>query len=120
MVTPLAGVWIEISLLAHFLYSRMSLPLRECGLKFIKWVKRYVLVQSLPLRECGLKSVINSVNDLKALSLPLRECGLKYCFHLLCLPCKHVTPLAGVWIEIGMIRDIVEDFMGHSPCGSVD
>ena len=36
-VTPLAGVWIEI--LLQNMFSRLlpsSLPLRECGLKFIR------------------------------------------------------------------------------------
>ena len=35
-------------------------------------------------------------------SLPLRECGLKYIIVHVCINLAKVTPLAGVWIEIGM------------------
>ena len=36
IVTPFAGVWIEICLFALLLYAgKWSLPLRECGLKYI-------------------------------------------------------------------------------------
>ena len=34
VVTPLAGVWIEILHLSTVLVGILSLPLRECGLKF--------------------------------------------------------------------------------------
>ena len=34
------------------------------------------------------------------LSLPLRECGLKYRLHGTSNHFHHVTPLAGVWIEM--------------------
>ena len=35
-VTPYAGVWIEICLLKHSTDFILSLPTRECGLKFLK------------------------------------------------------------------------------------
>ena len=35
-VTPLAGVWIEITVLAELVIDASSLPLRECGLKLNK------------------------------------------------------------------------------------
>ena len=38
-VTPLAGVWIEIKEVQFHLTPVMSLPLRECGLKFLKLIK---------------------------------------------------------------------------------
>ena len=31
-----------------------------------------------------------------------------------------VTPLAGVWIEIGIDQVIEQSWDSHSPCGSVD
>ncbi len=31
-----------------------------------------------------------------------------------------VTPLVGVWIEIGFGASISQEFAGHSPRGSVD
>ena len=33
-VTPLAGVWIEIFWLMLQMLQQLSLPLRECGLKY--------------------------------------------------------------------------------------
>ena len=76
-VTPRAGVWIEISTLARGSNSSMSLPVRECGLKFCRKYGYKGLDGSLPVRECGLKSspIIASVGW--ATSLPVRECGLK-------------------------------------------
>ena len=75
---------------------------------------------SLPLRECGLKC--DPVRDKHAeiLSLPLRECGLKSRPTRPKIHARAVTPLAGVWIEIG--HEAVDQGHGrrHSPCGSVD
>ena len=81
MVTPFAGVWIEI----------------------VKCTMRIMLLVSLPSRECGLKFINFTTKDMKAKSLPSRECGLK--FHvrdppfLFCI----VTPFAGVWIEMHLL-----------------
>ena len=33
-VTPCAGVWIEIAIILYRFYFNMSLPVRECGLKY--------------------------------------------------------------------------------------
>ena len=55
MVTPLAGVWIEITILKHNADVMQSLPLRECGLKSLKQKMLAQIIMSLPLRECGLK-----------------------------------------------------------------
>ena len=82
-VTPLAGVWIEISLFVLMYSLLMSLPLRECGLKLCIPVKKLNTSRSLPLRECGLK---------------FRENGFD-------VPAGNVTPLAGVWIEIPMKKE---------------
>ena len=90
----------------------------------MKYVPVYITVDaklSLPLRECGLKS-LRSLQSAEALrSLPLRECGLKFFDDLPdngMLP--FVTPLAGVWIEIDRIQLLLAVYRGHSPCGSVD
>ena len=78
-VTPLAGVWIEIVPDASEGRERCgSLPLRECGLKFICYATAFLVDQSLPLRECGLK--LGRMEQVRARG--------------------GVTPLAGVWIEI--------------------
>ena len=57
IVTPFAGVWIEISSLQSASgWYFASLPSRECGLKYKYWKKVLTRIKSLPSRECGLKS----------------------------------------------------------------
>ena len=124
MVTPLAGVWVEIFRWSLFRISGKggSLPLRECGLKYSPFLQMGYNCQSLPLRECGLKYLPTpkeaagcAVTPLAGVwveislgkllppwiqSLPLRECGLKSSFGCRFLYRIQVTPLAGVWVEI--------------------
>ena len=78
MVTPLAGVWIEISTPFRNWYKQLSLPLRECGLKF-----------------CRVKSVLDSRNV-----TPLAGVWIEMSVCPLTVVESAVTPLAGVWIEI--------------------
>ena len=78
-----------------------SLPLRECGLKFACYCIVRYSQQSLPLRECGLKLLKNVSQPAIPWSLPLRECGLKYKAPGGYMKARLVTPLAGVWVEIG-------------------
>ena len=56
----------------------MSLPTRECGLKFSCASRRCWYCKSLPTRECGLKFADVLEADFLGLSLPTRECGLKF------------------------------------------
>ena len=99
-VTSLAEVWIEIVLLYHLQRPMRSLPLRKCGLKFIRPVHESFIRMSLPLRKCGLKyDPYNWMSD-RYPSLPLRKCGLKYYIVSTSLPESYVTSLAEVWIEI--------------------
>ncbi len=100
LVTPRAGVWIEIAACCLRSWSSPSLPVRECGLKFVLtcgvdtqdnvtpragvWIEMstscgtLASAQSLPVRECGLKSIHRQRQTSLTLSLPVRECGLKY------------------------------------------
>ena len=55
MVTPFAGVWIEISIPLLSNYLARSLPSRECGLKSAASKTTLGGVKSLPSREWGLK-----------------------------------------------------------------
>ncbi len=86
-VTPYTGVWIEIPLSPQRAPSVPSLPIRECGLKFVRKNTNIAPNMSLPIRECGLKSFYQTVQTPQAPSLPIRECGLKCqwrpCIHLL-------------------------------------
>ena len=55
---------------------------------------------SLPVRECGLKYNYSAVIAMANESLPVRECGLKSCVKICMVLFYTVTPCAGVWIEI--------------------
>ena len=120
IVTPLAGVWIEIRSVALCCAANSSLPLRECGLKFT--TSFYDTPTVLRHSPCG------SVDWNCEISGGLYKWLI-------------VTPLAGVWIEITShytiiggdwslpLREcglkLVSAHMGartggHSPCGSVD
>ena len=76
-VTPLAGVWIEI-----LQWEQRNIVMKVTPLAGV-WIEMCIITggygqpQSLPLRECGLKWLSNSDDIHNELSLPLRECGLK-------------------------------------------
>ena len=97
IVTPCAGVWIEIPTMDTYGIQSASLPVRECGLKFDRYYEVLECEASLPVRECGLKFPLYRITPVAALSLPVRECGLK---------CVRITNLLKC--------------LGHSLCGSVD
>ena len=59
VVTSLAEVWIEIGIYTKMKKRSMSLPLRKCGLKFLKCTGDIVPSPSLPLRKCGLKYAVD-------------------------------------------------------------
>ena len=97
-VTPRAGVWIETKARSRIEnQNKMSLPVRECGLKLEVVVIEAFRFPSLPVRECGLKLSCCWISISFLSSLPVRECGL-----------KHVGG-----------KHYIKQY-GHSPCGSVD
>ena len=49
-VTPLAGVWIEIDSMKQMEKDLRSLPLRECGLKYLSFLQAQTLLRHSP---CG-------------------------------------------------------------------
>ncbi len=98
VVTPRAGVWIEISLLVFWAWRLAVTPRAGVWIEMCPAVWRGCCDWSLPVRECGLKFV-----ELKKRLLALA-----------------VTPRAGVWIEIICISDSARPGPSHSPCGSVD
>ena len=75
---------------------------------------------SLPLRECGLKYVLLVDAIITLVSLPLRECGLKLLIDWFYYITYRVTPFAGVWIEICHTAFPGNHDLCHSLCGSVD
>ena len=123
IVTPYAGVWIEILYMRLIILIQLvSLPTRECGLKYgvagrptrgilvtpyagvwieiqlVSEIKRMGLVTPY----AGVWIEIASIFFIPPfhLSLPTRECGLKFICFLHRLSDHVVTPYAGVWIEI--------------------
>ena len=80
-VTPLAGVWIEIASGGSFFIMPASLPLRGCGLK---WNTPYNATSLYCHSPCGGVDWNTVINDCVA-------------------SCDIVTPLAGVWIEILLV-----------------
>ena len=78
VVTPLAGVWIEIT--EH-----------EAQLSAL---------QSLPLRECGLKSSSIPGSHYRYPVTPLAGVWIEITYPIYFAAIRTVTPLAGVWIEI--------------------
>ena len=86
LVTPRAGVWIEI---AYFLASsHWHLVTPRAGV----WIEIFLVrLLSLNLHQ----------------SLPVRECGLKYPGPIPSLYGQRVTPRAGVWIEISGCSRII-------------
>jgi len=83
IVTPLAGVWIEIDRDRRIYSGGQSLPSRECGLKWCSDGRRFSDDAVTPL--AGVWIEIGSRER--------RKRG------------RAVTPLAGVWIEIGPVVD---------------
>ena len=71
-------MWIEIRATSVVLKSPMSLPLRECGLKFLPIPLSYLILFVTPLAGVW----IEIMSDHRPLTRRI------------------VTPLAGVWIEI--------------------
>ena len=102
MVTPLVGVWIEMSELKIDENKVTSLPLWECGLKWLYQAYVVPLLPSLPLWECGLKFKHPPWICNPLWSLPLWECGLKSLIAPSSKLTFLVTPLVGVWIEISI------------------
>ena len=78
MVTPYAGVWIEI-LVTSVVFANITVtPYAGVWIEIRTRFERFGSVTSLPTRECGLKSQM--FRDFSTLLT--------------------VTPYAGVWIEI--------------------
>ena len=80
LVTPCAGVWIEI-----------TQP------TFIS-----IICDVTPCAGVWIEITIDHLSCPHAQSLPVRECGLKYFVLLHVLSAHLVTPCAGVWIEMAM------------------
>ncbi len=95
-----------------------SLPVWECGLKYIYFVFCRDLSWSLPVWECGLKCILSCSFPRPFPSLPVWECGLKLYWLCLLHGRGRVTPCVGVWIEIKR-RGREKEKGGVTPCVGV-
>ena len=121
LVTPFAGVWIEISLTSRTRNCRMSsLPLRECGLKSEQRYKHRRMVQVTPFagvwieifyQICQVDSMV--VTPFAGVWIEMEMCRFPF-------DCPCVTPFAGVWIEMTLPGRSCMSAYRHSLCGSVD
>ena len=99
-VTPLAGVWIEISGIRANSASPSVTPLAGVWIEIYEFFVSFRIVPSLPLRECGLKYTKKSDTCCQIPVTPLAGVWIEICRDNKCRFLCCVTPLAGVWIEI--------------------
>ena len=105
MVTPFAGVWIEI--------QQKKKVLEHCGVTpfagvWIEIILRKIWNQNeqvTPFAGVWIE-ITNIMSCIPAsiASLPSRECGLKSLIVTSCKKVIPVTPFAGVWIEIAALQ----------------
>ena len=86
----------------------LSLPSRERGLKFCKYLLSCKDLMSLPSRERGLKSAYIEDEEIVEESLPSRERGLKFLGSAVDWLADIVAPFAGAWIEIFNIDNVLK------------
>ncbi len=121
VVTPRAGVWIEIAQLT-VIYDSLYYVTPRAGvwIEIVKSSHAATALTVTPRAGVWIEIILVRLKQLVPLSLPVRECGLKYllfvCFH----SSQFVTPRAGVWIEIVKVHLSRHLRRRHSPCGSVD
>ena len=61
IVTPLAGVWIEIQLLCDYLIANAVTPLAGVWIEIrLDVINELLAEMSLPSRECGLKCLVSA------------------------------------------------------------
>ena len=100
-VTSLAEVWIEISSsVAVQSMSWPSLPLRKCGLKWLKMFCTFVLCWVTSLAEVWIE-IWSSVKSRRVQGVTsLAEVWIEICCYVMILYGLVVTSLRVVWIEI--------------------
>ena len=100
LVTPYAGVWIEISSFTmRVMSSGSSLPTRECGLKFqnSREPNRY---QVTPYAGVWIEMMIVELKKDTTTVTPYAGVWIEICQTEGISAEPTVTPYAGVWIEI--------------------
>ena len=101
LVTPLAGVWIEIGLNWGGILLATVTPLAGVWIEIYGVQASHPLYSVTPLAGVWIEIISMKQTIVAKLSLPSRECGLKSILKKRFYKMFPVTPLAGVWIEIG-------------------
>ena len=81
VVTPFAGVWIEISHVSPCITLNRSLPSRECGLKYVIALHERKFFIVTPFAGVWIEIDVTEIPRPDNASLPSRECGLKCAAH---------------------------------------
>ena len=87
-------------MLLSFCGDFQSLPLRECGLKFLSNAHLYLFQIVTPLAGVWIEISVRSCCPRSFLVTPLAGVWIEICRDNKCRFLCCVTPLAGVWIEI--------------------
>ena len=110
MVTPYAGVWIEILTVTKKNVNIYVTPYAGVWIEILGMKVYDSLRQSLPTRECGLKFIKTSNSRRNILVTPYAGVWIEIQFIIRYTISNDVTPYAGVWIEIlGYISKIFEN-----------
>ena len=120
LVTPFAGVWIEIGTLTTTYKIDEVTPFAGVWIEIIDLITGECLAMVTPFAGVWIeiqKIYFAYYNDA---SLPSRECGLKYRDFWNIFEFYTVTPFAGVWIEIHSMCRLFCLLYSHSLRGSVD
>ena len=119
-VTPLVGVWIEITIISNCSIDAVSLPLWECGLKY--FVMQNIIAEKLvtPLVGVWIEIMSKSKKRQQSQVTPLVGVWIEISYWTFEIIMYSVTPLVGVWIEILQVKRTSLSRSRHSPCGSVD
>ena len=121
LVTPCAGVWIEISQLAEFSGLLYVTPCAGVWIEITDMSSPLIRRPlSLPVRECGLKCLMKEKTALSRLVTPCAGVWIEINRSMYLTNSTAVTPCAGVWIEILEREFGTAEVFGHSLCGSVD
>ena len=100
LVTPLAGVWVEILMSMGSNWNILSLPSRECGLKFLRQPYQGFSEIVTPLAGVWVEILCRKSGNIACPVTPLAGVWVEIALSMLNAAASTVTPLAGVWVEI--------------------
>ena len=100
LVTPFAGVWIEISFTSDTYIHHSVTPFAGVWIEIIYGAIKCTCSVSLPSRECGLKYPMFDSFCTALIVTPFAGVWIEIIVCFTEFATMYVTPFAGVWIEI--------------------